>query len=182
MKKLSILFADGCEEIEGLTVVDLARRAGIEIDGISIKEETRIWGSHKISFQADFSMSQVDWEDYDGIILPGGLPGTTNLGADERVIKLVRDFASAGKLVAAICAAPSVLAKAGILSGKRATSNPGFADKMGDCDYLTDKVVRDGNIITSRAMGTAFAFGLAIVAYVRGEETARGLGEDVLYK
>ena len=182
MKKLSIFFADGCEEIEGLTVVDLARRAGIEIDGISIKEETRIWGSHKISFQADFSMSQVDWEDYDGIILPGGLPGTTNLGADERVIKLVRDFAAAGKLVAAICAAPSVLAKAGILSGKRATSNPGFADKMGDCDYLTDKVVRDGNIITSRAMGTAFAFGLAIVAYVRGEETARGLGEDVLYK
>ena len=180
--KLAILFADGCEEIEGLTVVDLARRAGIEIDGISIKEETRIRGSHKISFHADFCMSQVDWEDYDGIILPGGLPGTTNLGADGRVIQLVQDFASAGKLVAAICAAPSVLAKAGILSGKRATSNPGFADKMDDCDYLTDKVVRDGNIITSRAMGTAFAFGLAIVAYVRGEETARGLGEDVLYK
>ena len=182
MKKLAILFADGCEEIEGLTVVDLARRAGIGIDGISIREERKINGSHGICFRADYCMSQVHWEDYDGLILPGGLPGTTNLGADERVIRLVRDFAAAGKLVAAICAAPSVLAKAGILSGKRATSNPGFADKMGDCDYLTDKVVRDGNIITSRAMGTAFAFGLAIVAYVRGQEIARELGEDVLYK
>lgn len=181
MKKLAILFADGCEEIEGLTVVDLARRAGIGIDSISIKEETEIRGSHGIVFQANACMSRVAWEDYDGVILPGGLPGTTNLGADERVIQLVQDFAAAGKLIAAICAAPSVLAQAGILSGKRATSNPGFADKMGDCDYSTDRVVHDGNIITSRAMGTAFEFGLAIVAYVRGREAARRLRKETLY-
>jgi 4-methyl-5(b-hydroxyethyl)-thiazole monophosphate biosynthesis len=165
MSRLGIFMADGCEEIEGLTVVDIMRRAGIEITMISISGRPEVTSSHGVTFFADELKSGVDFDALDGIVLPGGMPGTLNLGADETVTAVVRDFAAKGKLVAAICAAPGVLGQTGILNGKKATCHPGFEDKLTGAECSTEPVVRDGNIITSRGMGTAIPFALEIVRY-----------------
>jgi 4-methyl-5(b-hydroxyethyl)-thiazole monophosphate biosynthesis len=165
MSKIGIFMADGCEEIEGLTVVDIARRAGIEIETISITGTDRVTSSHKVTFLTDTTKEEADYASYDGIVLPGGMPGTVHLGEDETVGRVIREFAADGKLVAAICAAPSVLGQAGILEGKKATCHPGFEEKLTGANCFLDAVVRDGNIITSRGMGTAIPFALEIVRY-----------------
>ncbi len=181
MTKIAVFLADGCEEIEALAVVDLLRRAGIMTDMLSVKGGQLISGSHGIIFRSDMILSEVDLSSYDGIILPGGLTGTKNLKESEKVISAVQEFAASGKLVAAICAAPSVLAKAGILEGKHATSYPGVGEQMPGCIYETDTVVCDGNLITSRGMGTAIDFGLAIVAYFKDEAAAESLADKIVY-
>lgn len=181
MSKVAICMADGCEEIEGLTVVDVLRRGGMEIDMVSISGDPYVTGSHNISFCADKLISEVNWAEYDGIVLPGGIPGTPNLLANPEVTDALKLFAAEEKLIAAICAAPSILGQVGLLEGKKATSYPGFAEKMPGCQYQTDAVVSDGNIITSRGMGTAIAFALAIVEYFSDHETAVSLGEKFMY-
>lgn len=181
MKKLGVFMADGCEEIEALTVVDLARRAGIEVAMISITGEKLVKGAHGINFQTDIPAEYMNFDMLDGIVLPGGMPGTLNLGANEYVQKTIADFSKDGKLVAAICAAPSVLGEAGLLNGKRATSYPGFEDKLLGAEVCTDAVVVDGNVITSRGMGTAIDFALAIIEYLVDKETAEELGRSIIY-
>lgn len=181
MNKIGIFMADGCEEIEGLTVVDIVRRAGIHITTISISGKKEVAGAHGITFLADAKKDEVDFSTLDGIVLPGGMPGTTNLGADETVDKVIREFAAGGKLVAAICAAPSVLGQAGILNGKHATSYPGFEPKLTGAVTSEDPVVQDGNVITSRGMGTAIAFALEIVSYFTDKKTADKLAESIIY-
>ena len=173
--------ADGCEEIEGLTVVDIVRRAGIDITTISISDKKEVAGAHGITFLADAKKDEVDFSALDGIVLPGGMPGTINLGADETVDKVIREFAAGGKLVAAICAAPSVLGQAGLLNGKHATSYPGFEPKLTGAVTSEDPVVQDGNVITSRGMGTAIAFALEIVSYFTDKKTADKLAESIIY-
>ena len=130
---------------------------------------------------ADAKKDEVDFSTLDGIVLPGGMPGTTNLGADETVDKVIREFAAGGKLVAAICAAPSVLGQAGLLNGKHATSYPGFEPKLTGAVTSEDPVVQDGNVITSRGMGTAIAFALEIVSYFTDKKTADKLAESIIY-
>ena len=181
MSKIGIFMADGCEEIEGLTVVDIVRRAGIDITTISISDKNEVAGAHGITFLADAKKDEVVFSTLDGIVLPGGMPGTTNLGADETVDKVIREFAAGGKLVAAICAAPSVLGQAGILNGKHATSYPGFEPKLTGAVTSEDSVVQDGNVITSRGMGTAIAFALEIVSYFTDKKTADTLAESIIY-
>ena len=181
MSKIGIFMADGCEEIEGLTVVDIVRRAGIDITTISISDKKEVAGAHGITFLADAKKDEVDFSALDGIVLPGGMPGTINLGADETVDKVIREFAAGGKLVAAICAAPSVLGQAGILNGKHATSYPGFEPKLTGAVTSEDPVVQDGNVITSRGMGTAIAFALEIVSYFTDKKTADKLAESIIY-
>lgn len=181
MSKIGIFMADGCEEIEGLTVVDIVRRAGIDITTISISDKKEVAGAHGITFLADAKKDEVDFSTLDGIVLPGGMPGTINLGADETVDKVIREFAAGGKLVAAICAAPSVLGQAGILNGKHATSYPGFEPKLTGAVTSEDPVVQDGNVITSRGMGTAIAFALEIVSYFTDKKTADKLAESIIY-
>lgn len=181
MSKIGIFMADGCEEIEGLTVVDIVRRAGIHITTISISDKKEVAGAHGITFLADAKKDEVDFSTLDGIVLPGGMPGTTNLGADETVDKVIREFAAGGKLVAAICAAPSVLGQAGLLNGKHATSYPGFEPKLTGAVTSEDPVVQDGNVITSRGMGTAIAFALEIVSYFTDKKTADKLAESIIY-
>ncbi len=173
--------AEGCEEIEALTVVDIARRAGIEVAMISITGKKEVKGSHNITFQTDIPAEYMDFDMLDGIVLPGGMPGTLNLGANDYVQKTIADFASSGKLVAAICAAPSVLGEAGLLKGKKAASYPGFEDKLLGAEILTDQVAIDGNVITSRGMGTAIPFALAIVGYLLDEKTAEELQKSIIY-
>lgn len=182
MKKIGIFMADGCEEIEGLTVVDLVRRAKMEIIMISITERKEVTSSHNVTFLADALAKDVDFDALDGIVLPGGMPGTLNLGADETVGKVIRKFAEEGKLVAAICAAPSVLGAAGLLEGKHASCHPGFEEKLTGAFLSEDTVVVDGNIITSRGMGTAVHFGLAIIRYFMDDETLDQVKKGIVFQ
>jgi len=182
MKKLGIFMADGCEMIEGLAVVDVVRRTGeMEITTISITDSKQVTSSHNVTFLTDTLAAEVNFDELDGIILPGGMPGTLNLGADEKVNAVIKKFASEGKLVAAICAAPSVLGTAGILEGRHATCHPGFEEKLIGAECLEDAVVIDGHIITSRGMGTAVDFGLAIIWHLLGDEAVEKVKKGIVY-
>ena len=182
MKKTTILFANGYEEVEALTVVDLLRRAKIGCEILSVADSGQVTGSHGISIGADRNFSGTDFSQYDGVILPGGMPGTTNLAADERVLALLRSFAAAGKLTAAICAAPTVLAKAGLLEGKKAVCYPGMEEQLTGAKVSFDPVAVDGTVITSRGLGTAIPFALSIVQYFEGRERAEALASSVVYR
>ena len=182
MKRTAILFAEGYEEVEALTVVDLLRRAKIGCDIVAVKESGEVTGSHGIRVGADKTLSQLVMEEYDGLILPGGLRGVNNLAADERVIDMLRRFAVAGKLTAAICAGPTVLAKAGLLQGRKACCYPGMEDELTGAVACTESVVADGSIITSRGLGTAIPFALALVAYFQGEAQALALAKAIVFQ
>lgn len=182
MSKIGIFFADGCEEIEGLSVVDICRRADLEIVTISIMGKNEVTGSHNIIFQTDTVFEEVDFGELEGVILPGGMPGTLNLGKHEGVNRIIREFAESGKMVAAICAAPSVLGAAGILQGKTAVCHPGFEEKLTKANVKYDNVAVDGNVITSRGMGTAFDFGLAIVGYFKDQTVVEDVKLHMVYQ
>lgn len=181
MSRIGIFMADGCEEIEGLTVVDVVRRAKMEIKMISITGKREVTSSHGVTFLADALASEVNYDELDGIVLPGGMPGTLNLGADATVNEVIQKFAAEGKLVAAICAAPSVLGAAGILEGKCATCHPGFEEKLTGAQTSEDSVVVDGNIITSRGMGTAIPFALEIVRYYADDAAVEQVKNGLVY-
>lgn len=182
MKKLGIFMAEGCEMIEGLAVVDVVRRTGeMEIVTIAIGDTKEVTSSHNVTFLADALISDVNFDELDGIVLPGGMPGTLNLLANETVNAVVRKFAEEGKLVAAICAAPSVLGAAGILEGRHATCHPGFEEKLIGATCLEDAVVIDGHIVTSRGMGTAVDFGLAIVWLMLDDEAVEKVKKAIVY-
>lgn len=182
MNKIGIFFADGCEEIEGLSVVDICRRADLEIQTISIMGKPQVTGSHNITFQTDTVFEEVDFETLDGVILPGGMPGTLHLKDHEGVQRIICEFAKDKKLVAAICAAPSVLGEAGLLEGKKAVCHVGFEDKLLGAEVSFENVMRDGNIITSRGMGTAFDFGLEIVRYFKDEAVVEDVKSHMIYQ
>lgn len=182
MSKIGIFMADGCEEIEGLTVVDVVRRAKMEIVMISITGKREVTGSHNVTFLADALASEVNYEELDGIVLPGGMPGTLHLGADETVNTVIKKFAAEGKLVGAICAAPSVLGAAGILEGKHATCHPGFEEKLTGAVTSEEEVVVDGNIITSRGMGTAIPFALSIVRYFADDAAVEEIKKGLVFR
>lgn len=181
MSKIGIFFADGCEEIEGLSVVDICRRADLEIVTISIMGRAEVTGSHQIIFSTDTVFEDVDFKELDGVILPGGMPGTIHLGEHEGVNRVIKEFAKEGKLVAAICAAPSVLGAAGILQGKTAVCHPGFEEKLTGANVKFENVAVDGNVITSRGMGTAFDFGLAIAGYFKEESVVEDVRLHMVY-
>ena len=182
MKKTGMLFAEGFEEVEALTAVDLLRRAGIGCDMIALEDTETVTGSHGIGVCVSGSLGGVDLDEYDALLLPGGQPGTRNLAADERVLDALRRFRDAGKLTAAICAAPTVLAKAGVLNGRRAVCYPGLEPQLTGSVGGDGPVEVDGTVITSRGVGTAIPFALAIVAYYLGEEKARGLAQAIVYR
>ena len=182
MKKVGIFMADGCEEIEGLTVVDIVRRAKLEMTTISITDKKEVTSSHNVTFFADAIASEVNFDEYDAVVLPGGMPGTLNLGASEIVNEVVKKFAAEGKIVAAICAGPSVLGAAGVLEGRHATCHPGFEPKLTGAETCEDAVVVDGNIITSRGMGTAIPFAFEIVRYFTDDETVEHVRQGLVYR
>ncbi len=182
MKKTAMLFANGFEEVEALTVVDLLRRAAITCDIVSVDDTATVTGSHGISVGSDKAFSETPFDEYDALLLPGGQPGTNNLAADGRVLRLLRDFNAAGKLTAAICAAPTVLAKAGLLNGRRAACYPGLEDGLTGAIAVTEPVVTDGTVVTSRGVGTALDFALALVTYLDSAESADKLARAVVYR
>ena len=182
MSKIGIFMADGCEEIEGLTVVDVVHRAKMEIVMLSITGKKEVTSSHGVTFLADALAEETGYEDLDGIVLPGGMPGTMHLLENETVNAVIRKFAEEGKLVAAICAAPSVLGAAGLLEGKHATCHPGFEEKLTGATTSEDEVVVDGNIITSRGMGTAIDFAAALIARLQDEKKAEEIKASIIYR
>ncbi len=170
MAKVIMPLAEGFEEIEAVNVIDILRRADIDVVTASLKDGM-VTGSHKIAVQPDTSLNKIDFKDYDGLVLPGGAPGFVNLGNDERVLNMAREMDREGKIVAAICAAPSVLIKAGVLQGRRATVSPsGKAAVQACADFSEDRVVVDGNLVTSRSPGTALEFALKLVEVLAGRE------------
>lgn len=181
MSKVYIFLADGFEEIEGLTVVDLLRRADIDIAMVSISGKLEVTGGHDIVVKADLLFEEAQFSDADMLVLPGGKKGTDNLMAHEGLDILLRDFASKGKMLAAICAAPSVLGTKGLLKDKKAICYPGF-EKLLTGATVTDKaVVADGNIITSKGMGTAIDFSLEIIKALKNEEEAAKIASSIQY-
>lgn len=181
MKQVSVFLADGFEEIEGLTVVDLLRRADVEVTTVSVTGERVIHGAHGIDVQADKLFEEMKFEGQDMLVLPGGMPGTLHLASHSGLEALLKQFYKEKKYLAAICAAPSVFGKYGFLRGRKATSYPGFEEQLEGAEYVTDEVVIDEFIITSRGMGTAIPFSLALIGELLGNEKAEEIGRSIIY-
>ena len=181
MSKVLIFMAEGHEEIEALTVVDLLRRAGIDIYTVSITGEKKVTGSHGITTVCDKLIETVNFDDADMLVLPGGMPGTIHLGECELLMDQVHGFNTSKKGLAAICAAPTVFGKAGLLEGKTATCYPGMEGDLKGANTSTDAVCHDGHIITSRGMGTAIPFALEIIRTFQGDEAAEKLAKSIVY-
>lgn len=180
-KKVYIFLADGFEDIEGLTVVDLMRRAGIDITTISIKDTKEVTTSHGITLLADGIFAETDFSDADMLVLPGGMPGTKYLGAYKPLTDLLKSFYNKEGRIAAICAAPTVLAALGFLEGRKATAYPSCTGDLTGAAVSEASVVVDGNITTSRGLGTAIDFSLSLIGQLLGEEKAAEIAESVVY-
>ena len=181
MANIAIFLANGFEEIEALTVVDLCRRAGLSIDMVSVMDDIHVTGSHGIEVRADKMLADVKFDEMDMLVLPGGMPGTTNLENTKLLMEQIHAFNNAGKYISAICAAPGIFGRAGILEGRKACVFPGLEKELKGADVQMTQTTVDGHILTSRGMGTAMAFGLAIVERFCGKETADELGKKVVY-
>lgn len=181
MGKICVFFAPGYEEIEALAVVDLLRRAGIGTDMISITEEREVTGSHGVTVRMDKLFGEVDFEETDMIVLPGGMPGTKNLEEFLPLMEKLDEFYEKKKCIGAICAAPSILGHRGMLKGRRACSFPEFESHLEGAGVTQDPAVISDFIITGRGMGCAVDFGLAIVEKFQGKEAAAALAEKVIY-
>lgn len=182
MSRAAVFFGTGYEEIEALTVVDILRRAEVETIMVSVTDEKSVTGSHDMEVRMDAVIDEVDFEQIDAIVLPGGTPGTKKLEACESLMSQVDAFVSQNKIVAAICAAPSILGHRGILHGKQACSYPTFESHLEGANVLHEPAVTDGNIITGRGMGTAIPFGLAILEKLRGKEAAEQMAKSIVYQ
>jgi len=170
MASVLVPLAQGCEELEAVTIIDLLVRAGVKVTTAGL-EAGPITASRGVVLVPQTTLEEALAADYDMVVLPGGMPGAEHLDNDPRIAELLRKMADSGKFTAAICAAPKVLANAGLLEGKRATSYPGFVDKMNlpGVDYRQEPVVQDGKVITSRGPGTAMDFALTLIENLLGK-------------
>lgn len=182
MKKVHVFLADGFEEIEGLTVVDILRRAGADVTTVSIMGELTIHGAHGIDVLADSLFEEADFTESCMLVLPGGMPGTLHLKEHEGVRNLLLSFREKEKDIAAICAAPSILGELGFLKGKKACSYPSFEDKLEGAEVVREPAVTDGNITTGRGMGAAIPFALALVSVLFGVEKAEEVKKAIVYE
>lgn len=182
MSKVMVVLADGFEEIEALAVVDILRRAEIDTDTVALKAGL-VTSARNIRIEADRLISDVNQEDYEMIVLPGGGVGAKNIGDSEAVLNIVKQYLAAPeKFVAAICATPFVLAEKGVIKDVMATCYPSMAEAFAKyCDYQLAEVVVDENLITSRGPATAAEFAFTLVELLKDEETARRLREGMLY-
>ena len=179
--KAVVFLADGFEECEGLIVVDILRRAGVDTIMASVMEGLQIDSSRHIIVQADAMAGDIDFDTVDLVVLPGGRLGTENLGASELVTEKLREFA-ADKHAAAICAAPSLLASLGLLEGKKATCHPDFEGQMKGAVLTGESVAVDGNIITGQGLGASFDFAFELVKILVGEEKVEQIKKSICYR
>ena len=177
-----LFLAEGFEEIEALTPVDILRRGKVNLKTVGVTGKN-VTGSHGITVTADMTIDELDdLSDAQAVILPGGMPGTLNLEADKRVISAIKYCVENNRFVAAICAAPSILGHLGVLDGKRATAFPGFEKDLIGAEFYNDFVAHDGNIITAKGMGVSVEFGLEILAAIKDTETANNVRSAIQCK
>ena len=182
MKEVCVFLADGFEEVEALTNVDLLRRAGIKVNVVSVNDSLEAAGANGIKVICDMMFDEIDPESCDMLFLPGGMPGTKNLEAHTALRELIVRFNDEGKKLAAICAAPSVYGKMGLLEGKQAVCYPGFEEFLyGASIPETGSFVTDGNITTSRGAGTAMDLALELITILEGEDKAKEVKESIIY-
>ncbi len=177
---VNVLCAEGFEEIEALTVVDLLRRADIEVNIVSSDDKDYISGGHGITVKADIKLSHA--LDCEMVVLPGGIPGVPNLLKNPNVISYLKAHYDSDKYIAAICAAPSILGELSMLSGKKATCYPSFSNKLNGGFYTDDNVTTDGKIITSKAMGTAIDFALKIIETLKDKTASDKVAASIYYR
>lgn len=182
MAKIGVFFATGYEECEALLVVDVCRRANIEVQMVSVTEDKNVTSSHGVTVVMDKLLADVNFDELDMIVLPGGMPGTTNLEACEPLMKQVDAFDKEGKCVSAICAAPSILGHRGILKGRDAVCYPGFESHLEGASVSEKSVAVSDHVTTSRGLGTAIDFGLAIIERFEGKEKADQIAKAIIYR
>ncbi len=182
MGKAAIFLAEGFEEIEALAVVDICRRCEVCIDMVSIMEDTLVKGSHGIGVKADMLYEQADVDTYDMLILPGGMPGTKRLEAFEPLMEQMEAFYEKGRYIAAICAAPSIFGHRGYLKGRKACSYPTFESHLEGAVISAGPVEISDHVITSRGMGTAIDFGLAIAGLLSTRRKAEEMADTIVYQ
>jgi DJ-1 family protein len=182
MKNVYIFLADGFEEVEGLTVVDLLRRADIKVCTVSVTGKRLIHGAHAIDIMADKLFEECDYADADMFILPGGTQGTLQLKEYLPLEELLKVVYQAKKYIAAVCAAPRILGHLGMLEGRSATSYPGVMGELLGANVSEEEVVVDEHIITSRGLGTSIAFALKLIAILQDEQSSKKIGDSILYK
>jgi len=180
MKKVVLFLADGFEEIEALTPVDVLRRADVDVITVSITNQLEVTGSHAITVVADKLFKEVDFSIFDALILPGGMPGTNHLNAHQQLKEVILNYAAEGKLIGAICAAPIILGELELLKGKQAISYPGFEKRLKGAIISNKRSVLDENILTANGVGSAMLFALNLVRELVDEDTAKELAEKMM--
>ena len=176
-----VYLAEGFEEIEALTIVDLLRRAGIGVKTVAVGSDLSVKGTHGVTVAADITFDKADHAGCEMMVLPGGLPGADNLGDHKGLTDEIKKAAAAGRKVAAICAAPMVLGTCGILDGRKATISPGMEDRLTGAVPQNDGVVVDGNIITGKGPAFAMDFALALIGEISGRARADEVADGLLY-
>ena len=174
--------ADGFEEVEALTTVDVLRRAGIDVKTVSVTGSKSVKGTHDVIVEADLLYEEADYIECEMIVLPGGMPGASNLEAHKGLSEHIKDFADGGKKLAAICAAPMVFGTCGILNGKKATIYPGMEKRLKGAEATGDNVTVDCNIITGKGPALAMEFALKLVEILKGRDIADDVAAGLLYE
>lgn len=182
MAMIGVFLATGFEECEALLVVDIARRAGLDLKTISVTGEKEVTSSHNVTIIADLLLGEVDFKEMDMIVLPGGMPGTKNLEACEPLMEQVEAFYKDGKCISAICAAPSIFGHKGFLKGRNAVSYPEFESHLEGAEVSRNSVEVSEYVTTSRGLGTAIDFGLAIVERYKGKAEAERIAKAIVYR
>lgn len=178
--KVFVFLAEGFEEIEAVSIIDVLRRANIETWTVSTTGNTKVTGAHAITIEADILFENADFKDGKMLVLPGGMPGTRNLEAFTPLIKLIQEYYRAGKFVTAICAAPLILGKMMLLRNEEATCYPGFEDDLEGAVLSKQRVARSGKMITSKGPGTAIEFALKLVESLKDEASAASLAKALI--
>lgn len=176
-----VFLAEGFEDIEAIAPIDILRRGGVEVALVSIAPEREVTSAHGVRFVADITIGDIDWEQAEALFLPGGLPGAANLDACQPLREGILSHAKAGRLTAAICAAPMVLGHLGLLEGKRATCYPGFEGELKGATVTGALVERDGQVLTGKGPGAAMAFGYALLEALGKTQEAAQLREGMMY-
>ena len=179
--KAFVFLANGFEEVEAITPIDLLRRADIDVTTVSISENKEVIGAHNVSFIADVLINEADFSDIDLLLLPGGMPGTTNLNACEELKRLIKKHVLESKLIAAICAAPIILGQMSLLEGEKAVCYPSFENQLLGADVQYNKVQKSNNIITARGAGCAIEFSLAIIEALCGKSKSDEIAKSIIF-
>ena len=182
MSKAAIFLATGFEEIEAINIIDVLRRGGVDLHIVSVSGMEFVEGAHGIVVKSDALFFSIDYSDYELFILPGGMPGTTNLSKHEGLCALLKSVNEQNKRIGAICAAPIVLGQEGLLTGKLATCYPGFETGLAGANILDQDIVRDGNIITGRGAGVAISFALELLKDYMDKTEVQQLGKKLIHR